>query len=107
MCDLQKMLVVASDHFKNEPTVVSIATKHAQTMETTIMLGGRIEFNSYLHRRDAWDVMVNYGLWCKKLPGGFYEAGSHDPSNLVTRIGSRPTHAITEMAYALITGEKE
>jgi len=102
MCNLTKMLVVATDHFKNEDVAVSIGTKHAQTTEQTVLLAGRVEFNSYTHRRDAWDIMFAYGLWCKEVPGGFYEAGSHDDSNTVTRVGSKSCHAITEMAYALI-----
>jgi len=107
MCDVQKMLVVASDYFKNENVVVSIATKHTQTMETTVMLAGRVEFNSYNHRRDAFDIEVKYGLWVKEINNGFYMSGSHDDNNHTTRVGSKPTHAITEMAYAIIIGATE
>ena len=45
---------------------------------------------------------MKYNLYVKKLPDGQYEAGAHseDETHFVRR---KPTHALTEMAYYIVT----
>jgi len=104
LTQVEKMFVIALDYFKDEKnkTMVSIGTRHAQTMDQTILLGGRIEFNSFIHRRDAWDIMGKYNLYYKKLPDGRYEAGSHDENDNVCVVDERATVAVSEKAYQVI-----
>jgi len=103
------MLVVANDMFKDRRMVVSVGTrhlhiKHPSEADVTILLGGHIEFNSYEHRRDAMDVMLEYNLYVKEIKEGVnkgrYQAGIHDTGYFV--IKDKPTTAITEMAYIAI-----
>jgi len=103
----KKMLAIAVDYFKKDSMPISIATKHKHTMELTVMLGGRIEFNSFAHRRDAWDVMAKYNLYFKKLPDGQYEAGTHDPDDNTTIVNVKSTHAISELAYIFIMRKQD
>jgi len=106
----EKMLVIASDYFKEDKMAIALTTKHRHTMELTVMLGGRIEFNSFEHRRDAWDVMSKYNLYFKELPDGQYEAGTHDKEDKTVIVAAKSTQAVSEMAYIVITriqdGEK-
>jgi len=104
----KKMLKIAEDMFKNDGMVVSIGTRHLHTKhpseaDVTILLGGSIEFNSYNHRRDMVDVLLNYNLYVKLLDNGRYQAGVHDTKFSITE--DKPTTAITEMAYAIISGK--
>jgi len=104
MCDMDKMLVVASDYFSEEEnTAVSVGTKHRHTTELTVLIAGRIEFNSYYHRRDAFDVMVKHDLYVKRLKDGRYESGLHDSNDNRSVVAHKPTNAITDMAYRLIS----
>jgi len=112
MCDNDKMVVIATDMFKNK-MIVSKGTRHSHTKhpeeaDVTVLLGGRIEFNSYLHRRDMVDVMLQYNLYIKKIKtgtnAGRYQAGVHD--TIPSVIKDKPTTAVSEMAYAILSGDK-
>jgi len=107
MCDLDKMLKVAENYFSKDSTIVSIGLKRpgSPPSETTVLLGGRVEFNSYIHRRDAFDIMLKYNLYVKKNPSGLYEAGSHDAYCQKVQVSKDPLDAITEMAYLVVTGQ--
>jgi len=96
MCKEDKMLRVASEMFKNENMSVSIGMLHPQSKEVTVLLGGRVEFNSYKHRRDAFDVMEHFGLWFKRS-GDQYIAGVHGESECST--GKSAPIAVTNAAY--------
>jgi len=106
MCNHTKMLRIANDMFSPD-TVVSLGTrhlhtKHPETADITVLLGGRIEFNSYYHRRDMVDVMLHYKLYVVKLDNGRYRAGVHGTDYSV--IKDLPTTAITEVAYHVVAG---
>jgi len=73
---MDKMLAIAEDYFKGDGMVISLGTKHRFTKEETILISGRIEFNSYHHRRDAWDIFKT--------------------------VANKPTTAVTEAAYKVI-----
>jgi len=107
MCDLNKMLIVAHHFFENDRIILSIGTKHQHTMDQTLLIDGRIAFNSYEHRRDAFDVMIKFNLYVKKLENGQYESGSHDSLIKETYIADKPIIAITEMAYIICKKEGE
>jgi len=98
MCKLEKMLVVASEMFKDENVSVSIGTRNPTSgnSDLTILLGGRIEFNSYKHRRDAFDLMLYFNLWIKKVDGMFL-AGVHDDKELAR--SKSACVALTHAAY--------
>lgn len=104
MYQTDKMLKIAQHMFRDE--IVSLGSMHAYTKNpqntiTTVLLGGRIEFNSYEHRRDAMDVMLEYNLYVKEIKEGVnkgrYQAGIHDTGFSV--IKDTPTTAVSEMAY--------
>ena len=100
---VKKMLVIAEHVFRDENMPVSIGTKHVQSKELTVLIaGGRIEYNSFKHRRDAWDVAIKFDLYVKKLEDGTYEAGTHDPKDNRTVTCVSPTVAVSEMAFSLI-----
>ena len=99
----RKMLVIAEYVFRNEDMSVSIGTKHAQSNELTVLIaGGRIEYNSFKHRRDAWDVAIKFNLYVKKLEDGTYEAGTHDVKDERTFVSVSPTVAVSEMAFLIL-----
>jgi len=86
--------------FKDDNVAVSIGTRHKQSTELTVLLGGRVEFNSFKHRRDAFDVMLHYDLWVKPH-GEVYEAGSHgSPGDSFDKIACV---ALTNAAYNKIS----
>jgi len=97
LTNIDKMLKIAEDMFDGE--TVSIGTKHPLSKEITVLLAGRVEFNSYKHRRDAFDVMLHYDLYVKR-EGDHYIAGRH---NEVEQFwGSTACEALTEAAYRLV-----
>ena len=100
------MLVIAEKIFQNGDLPVSIGTKHPLSEareDITVLLGGRVEFNSFIHRRDAWDVSIKFNIYCKRLEDGMYEAGLHNPKDKRVCLSSKPTVAVSEMAYRVIT----
>jgi len=100
---VEKMFTIANYIFREEKsTIVSIGTKHIQSAELTVLLCGRVEFNSFKHRRDAWDVAVKFDIYFKRNEDGTYEAGTHDLKDKEVSIAISPTEAVSEMAYILI-----
>jgi len=106
---LDRILVIANDYFKDKQTTVSRGIKYKtghcnniNPADEMILIAGVNEWDPQKHRRDAFDVMDYYNVWFKKIPGGFYKAGSHDESITETRIGHTPTEAITNFVYALL-----
>jgi len=99
---LCKTLKVVETMFPDN--VVAIGTKHRYTKELTVLLDGRIEMNPVHHRRDAFDTMMHFDLYVKRLDDGFYECGKHGDSTTSIKRES-PTLAITMMAYLVANNE--
>jgi len=99
MCSLNKILVVSQ--YMNPSVISSIGTKHPHTKDTTVLLGGRIEFNPVRHRRDSFDVLLELNLWVRFLEStDLYEAGVHGEA--ASAVSLDPLEAITEAAYNTI-----
>jgi len=109
--NLKRMLAVAENYFRidrNSPITqapVSIGTLHRHSSDLTVMVSGTIEFNSYLHRRDAWNILLHYNLYIKPIENGQFEAGSHNPNDHRTFVSIDPLKAITEFAYIVVSDE--
>lgn len=103
----KKMLTVAEFMFSD--TIVSLGTRHLHTKhpkeaDVTVLLGGRVEFNSYLHRRDMVDVLLEFNLYVKLLENGRYQCGQFNSFDFVVK--DTPTTAVSDMAFWLVkTGE--
>jgi len=99
----KKMLVIAERMFSD--TIVSLGTRHLHTKhpkeaDVTILLGGRVEFNSYLQRRDMVDVMLEFNLYVKRLESGRYQCCKFETAEYVVK--DLPTTAVSDMAYWLV-----
>jgi len=102
--ELSKTLTVVEAMFPDN--VVAVATKHRYTRELTVLLDGRIEMNPVHHRRDAFDTMMFFNLYVKKLNDGFYECGKHESSFQSVKNAS-PTSAIMNMAYSIVVQNRD
>jgi len=107
MCDLlqlKKISVIARNMFPG--TIINIAPLFKHERHLNCLLNGRQVFNPVDNRRHSWDVMINYNLYVKQLPSGFWECGEHGTSS-DTISDESPLVAVVEYAYSMVTSKNE
>jgi len=69
------------------------------------LLNGLQKFDPIQNRRHAWDIMVFYNLYTKKLPNDYWQAGRHDLSDEMMKIKKSPNKALVAAAYNIIKNQ--
>jgi len=100
LIQLEMVAEIAKDMFPG--TIVNIAPLYKHDMNLKCLLNGRQEWNPIDNRRHAWDIMIHYNLYVKKLDDGFWECGEHgDVEDTV--IDKSPLTALVYYAFRCIS----
>jgi len=97
LIQLQQVEQIAKDIFpKNTVNIAPLFRNDLKNLK--VLINGIQEFNPISNRRHAWDVMIHYNLYIKKLTDGCWECGEHgDVDDYI--IDENPLVAITEFAF--------
>jgi len=99
LLQLEKNAEIARDMY---PTMaVSVSPLYRHDMKLRCLLNGRQEFNPIDNRRHAWDAMLHYNLYIKKLDSGFWECGVHGSDD--STVEENPLSVIVTVAFKIAT----